>query len=125
LRKDREQREVTIVRGDVVDFEFPRSPSLVYMYNPFGGDTLAAVLRRLEESVRDHPRDVVIAYVSPRHGHLLDTSPAFERIPTQSRQPAVWKWAIFRSVPGAAQQVAPSEHRDVPGATETARRSVG
>jgi hypothetical protein len=46
---------VEVIHDDVVHFAFPDAPTLLYLYNPFGPETLAAVLRNLEESLRQHP----------------------------------------------------------------------
>jgi SAM-dependent methyltransferase len=83
---------VQIIRDDVVDFPFPSAPSVLYLYNPFGPETLTAVLGNLERSLSQDPRDVVVAYVSPVHSSQLDRCTFLERIPSRSR-----KWAIYRS----------------------------
>jgi SAM-dependent methyltransferase len=85
-------RPVEVIHGDAVHFAFPDAPTVLYLYNPFGPETLTAVLRNLEESLRQHPRDVVVAYSSPAQRELLDACPWLDRVPVRSR-----KWAIYRS----------------------------
>jgi SAM-dependent methyltransferase len=85
-------RPVEVLHDDVVHFGFPDAPTLLYLYNPFGPDTLTAVLRNLEESLDQHPRDVVVAYYSPALRGLLDACPWLDRVPVRST-----KWAIYRS----------------------------
>jgi SAM-dependent methyltransferase len=85
-------RPVEVIHGDVVHFAFPDAPTLLYLYNPFGPETLTAVLRNLEESLRQHPRDVVVAYSSPAQRELLDACPWLDQVPVRSK-----KWAIYRS----------------------------
>jgi SAM-dependent methyltransferase len=85
---------IEVIHGDVVDFEFPKGRTVVFMFNPFGADTLRTVLDTLEASLRENPRDVAIGYVSPVHAELLDRSPLFERLPSSSP-----RWAVYRSVP--------------------------
>jgi SAM-dependent methyltransferase len=84
---------IQVIHGDAVAFEFPKAPTVLFMFNPFGADTLRDVLDKLEASLRENPRDVAIGYVSPVHAELLDRSPLFERLP--SRSP---RWAAYRSV---------------------------
>ena len=45
--------------------------TIFYMFNPFGRDTLAAVVENLHQSLRVHPRRVRIIYVNPVHDELL------------------------------------------------------
>jgi SAM-dependent methyltransferase len=91
-RRHPDAARIEAVLGDVVDFEWPESPTVVFLYNPFGAETLKDVLGNLEASIRKNPRDVAVAYVSPVHTHVLDDSPLFERLP--SRSP---RWAVYRS----------------------------
>jgi hypothetical protein len=86
-------RPAEVIQDDVVHYALPHVPTVLYLYNPFGPDTLTAVLGNLEESLRQHPRDVVVAYFSPAHRELLDVRPWLDRVPVRSR-----KWAIYRTV---------------------------
>jgi SAM-dependent methyltransferase len=51
--------------GDVVDHPFPEGPLVVWMFNPFGAEVVAAVARRLEG------REVHILYAWPRQVTIL------------------------------------------------------
>lgn len=79
------------VEADVAHYDFPDEPLFIFLYNPFGADTMAVVLRRLEESIRENPRPLVIAYVSPVTEALLDASPVLRRLPTRSTRWAIWQ----------------------------------
>jgi hypothetical protein len=48
---------------DAATFDFPPTPLLLHLYHPFEPPLTAAVLDRLEQSVRNNPRPVVIAYL--------------------------------------------------------------
>ena len=85
----------TVIEGDVVSFRFPEAPLVVFLLVPFGAETLA-VLTNLERALRDHPRDVFIAYASPVHGDRIDDSPLFRRLPTRSP-----RWSVWRAVAAA------------------------
>jgi hypothetical protein len=84
-------RTVEIHHGDVVDFRFPNSPSVVFLYNPFGAETLAVVVNNLENSLRRDPREVVVAYANPVHGALLDDCPLLERQASRSRAYVIYR----------------------------------
>jgi SAM-dependent methyltransferase len=55
---------VQLCRKDATTFDFA-GVTAVCLCNPFGAATMATVLRRLEQSLRTHPRAVRIAYVNP------------------------------------------------------------
>jgi SAM-dependent methyltransferase len=60
----RRVREIEIVNVDVTTFELPPTNVLVHLYHPFDPEITAAVLRRLQASLADAPRRVVIAYLA-------------------------------------------------------------
>jgi Putative methyltransferase len=63
---------VRSVYGDAITFEFPLSPLVILLANPFGPGVLIPVLRRLQGSLASHPRDVIILYSAPEHGDLIE-----------------------------------------------------
>ena len=64
-----------IVNSDAAEYQFPNMPSLILMFNPFGEDTMRAVLRNIEESLRVHPREFYIAYFHAVERNMLGSSP--------------------------------------------------
>jgi predicted RNA methylase len=54
-----------IVEADVVDWEIPDDVTVAYLFDPFTGPVLDAVVAGLEESVERAPRRVRIVYVTP------------------------------------------------------------
>jgi SAM-dependent methyltransferase len=56
-------QDVTVQNVDATTFDFPLTNLLVHLYHPFEPALTTAVLSRLEQSVRAHPRQVVIAYL--------------------------------------------------------------
>ena len=53
---------------NAVDFAFPAGPLVVYLFNPFGADTMRRVLDNLEASLREQPRHVVVVLLWPKCG---------------------------------------------------------
>lgn len=70
-RLARAGRRIEIVHVDAAAFAFT-DETIVYLFNPFGPDTLRAVLANLRASLRLAPRKVRIAYYYPRHRTALD-----------------------------------------------------
>lgn len=50
------------------DFTFPDAPLVLYLFNPFGAETMQHVLDKLESSLRQHPRHVLVVLLWPRCG---------------------------------------------------------
>jgi SAM-dependent methyltransferase len=73
-------REIRCVCTDAAEFEFPDGPLFVYLYNPFHLEILTTVMARLERSLRDSPRSIVLAYVNPAYRAYLDHIPWLRRL---------------------------------------------
>jgi SAM-dependent methyltransferase len=58
-------RNIKSICQDATEFDFPMSPLLVHLYNPFGPDTLGRVLERLEASLSIQPRPCFVVMVYP------------------------------------------------------------
>ncbi len=71
---------VEVLEQDAVEFEFPCNPTLVFMYNPFGPQTLRAVLDRASASVSQCPRPFFVAYYNMIHREVLDIHPALKLV---------------------------------------------
>lgn len=54
-----------VVQGDAVAFDFPDEPTVLFLFNPFGAETMRDVLDNLERSLERNPREVVVAYMNP------------------------------------------------------------
>lgn len=62
---------ISAVHGDAKEFAFPDAKIVLYLFNPFGPSTTAAVLRNLDDSMRRHRRHVVVVLLWPRYSDLL------------------------------------------------------
>ncbi len=58
-------RDVEFVTMDASRFEFPSDASCVYLYNPFVGAVLAALLEHLRESLERAPRPLALIVSTP------------------------------------------------------------
>ena len=66
-------KNVEPIHGDAIEYEFPRSPLVLFMFNPFRPAVLAPVLRNLEASIAERPRDVLLLYTAPFYGELVES----------------------------------------------------
>jgi len=79
-RARRRSGDISSIRADAADFEFPPDKLVVFLYNPFGAVVLSRVLENLGRSLREHPREVWIIYCNPVLSDLLDESGFLQRI---------------------------------------------
>jgi SAM-dependent methyltransferase len=85
----RPRPDIEIVLGDATQFEFPREPLAVFLYNPFGERVLATVVERLGASLREAPRPLFVFYKNPLHRRVFDEAP-FLRLVKGTSQYAVY-----------------------------------
>lgn len=58
-------------------FTFPTENAVLYLFNPFGAETLRAVVANLESSLRAAPRRIYVIYVKPVHKRVFEESERF------------------------------------------------
>ncbi len=51
----------------------------IFMYNPFGAESMQEVLGVIEQSLASHPRDLRIAYINPQHDYLFEKASWLEQ----------------------------------------------
>jgi SAM-dependent methyltransferase len=66
--------------GDAIEFSFPAEPIALYLFNPFPESGLRRMIANLEQSLRDHPRGVLVLYHNPLLESVLSTSAMFLKI---------------------------------------------
>lgn len=81
---------------DAMNFEFPPDPLVLYLFNPFDVSFIGQMLRRLRDSLRRKPRDVIIIYRNPKYRHLFEESGFLVEVGPKQRR----LWAIYRCEPG-------------------------
>ena len=83
-------REVDSVTANVLDWPIPDDTSVVFMCNPFVGETFHTVLGRIFESYDRRPRTIHIVYAVPwEHNWLLSTG----RVVVDNIRP--WRFPAF------------------------------
>ena len=71
---------IRIVHQDILDFRWPRTPLLVYLYNPFEREMIEELIERLRWAAKAGSRCVDILYLNPVYGYLLTRSGAFREL---------------------------------------------
>ncbi len=72
---------VEIVCEDAADASL-EGGTIYFMFNPFGPDTMAAVVQNIVASVEEDPRDITIVYYNERHEAVLAACPALVKTET-------------------------------------------
>lgn len=79
--------EVTSIAASVLDWPVPDAVSVVFMFNPFMGDTFRGAVQRILESYDRSPRNLRIIYGLPaEHDWLISTG----RVVVENVAPANW-----------------------------------
>jgi SAM-dependent methyltransferase len=79
-------RDVRIVCRDAKDYIFPRGPLVVYLFNPFRGAVMEAVLERLAA----RRGDLNVVYHTPIQRRLFNATEAFEVVYES------YTWMVYR-----------------------------
>lgn len=56
---------VETICADATQYELPNEPTLLFLYNPFGRETMEKVAGRVRASLDAHPRDLTVLYLNP------------------------------------------------------------
>jgi predicted RNA methylase len=88
--------QIEIRVGDAAEADLPPEDLLVFLFNPFGAQTLERVLDRLYASHVRHPRRITVCYSHPVHASVVDGDQRF-------RQTARGKgWRVYVCTEAAA-----------------------
>lgn len=91
---DRMHLSGELICEDVRKLKFPNGPLVVFLYNPFYEDVTRQVALRLQESMREHPREIYVVYYSAAFPDAW-TSAAFR--PVRSCSAVYPSYAIYSS----------------------------
>jgi len=84
IRRYRNSRQkcfdITSENLDAADFEFPRENSVFYFFSPFNRPVMEPLIQRLDRSVSDNPRDVLIVYLNPELSDVVESTENFKAI---------------------------------------------
>jgi predicted RNA methylase len=73
--------EVEVCVRDAADYELPLEPLVLFFFNPFGRQVMAAVAARVAASWRSHPRPITVIYLTPYEAETWEATGIFHRDP--------------------------------------------
>ncbi len=77
LRGAQSPAEVQIVDAAFADYT---DATAFYLFNPFGDDTMRAMIERIRQSMEVNPRPLRMIYLNPFHEHILEESGWMKRV---------------------------------------------
>jgi hypothetical protein len=92
---------VLVHHQDATQYELPKHPLVIYLFNPFGEQVIARILDKIESSLRD----TYVVYVNAIHRNCFDRSSCLREIPRSVWSKALeklmtrWPMAIYRAQP--------------------------
>lgn len=87
---------------NVVDYDFGDEPLVLFLFDPFGRETLESVIANLETSLRATPREAYVVYICPRFEDVLGQSPALRKVQEGGARWQPWnRYVIYAASPGA------------------------
>ena len=88
---------------DVVEFEFPKAPCLVFLFNPFGASVMRRLLTRIASAFEERPGQLDLLYVNHEQEHVLESQRGFVRLfwgkVPRSRADAIADYRIMANQP--------------------------
>lgn len=69
---ERNAPSADIHNANATEFPFPPEDSVVYLYNPFWGEAMHTLAKRLAESVKQTPRTAYVIYLNPFCAEAFD-----------------------------------------------------
>ena len=82
IRRFRGRKGVAIesVLADAGTFQFPAGDLVIYLFNPFGAETMGRVLENLRRAMAETPRHVVVVLLWPEHGAMVAAMPGMRQV---------------------------------------------
>ena len=71
-RRARRCHAIEVVHLDAAELPIPPGPVVCFFYDPFGEEIMSRIVRNLERSFREEPRDLAVIYINPRLDHLFE-----------------------------------------------------
>ncbi len=86
---------------DVVDYRYGPEPVVLFLFDPFGRETLKSVVANLEASLRANPRDAYVVYIYPQFEDVLQASSALRKVGAGGPPLRPWsRYVVYRASEG-------------------------
>jgi hypothetical protein len=96
-------RNIALSCMDFTKFQFPVEPLIVFLYNPARERVIRTVAQNLMRSLREHPREIWIVYVTPYE--IFDAETALEKVKTGTF--ADHPYSVYRARDGMLNKLPP------------------
>jgi len=96
---------------DATSYELPPDPTVLYFFNPFTEAAMSRVLENIYDSLRTHPRHLLVIYNKPVHRDLLDTCGFLTPVDAGAGN----RWVVYEAsaVPLGCHDEQPGERAEV------------
>ena len=88
---EEEQGRFELQCGDARKYEFPDGPVFLFLFDPFPAEILGEVITKLEKSMVEQPRAVMIGYQNPISEEVIAGSSMFQKVA------GTMQWALYVS----------------------------
>lgn len=78
VKKETAGNRIDLICMDAADYEFPRRNLLLFMYNPFFGPAMQAVVDKISRFVANEPCEFLLLYRNPQCSDLLNSVQGLE-----------------------------------------------
>jgi SAM-dependent methyltransferase len=90
---------VEVVTSNALSLELPPDDLLIYLYNPFSRpDVYTQFLAHLEDSLRAHPRKVILVYAGPEHRAAFDRCHYLKLLRSYELLVEDYSWCAYTNV---------------------------
>jgi SAM-dependent methyltransferase len=86
-------RDFELHCGDARHFPLPPEPLVIFLFDPFPEEILREVIRGVEQSLKEFPRPVFVAYQNPISGWMIAGSNLFRKLVDTIQ------YAVYEAVP--------------------------
>lgn len=86
---------IQLVWADVLDFEIPQDPCVLYFLHPFSAVMISRVLEKARDTLKTCPRNLIIVYVNPAHDQVISALSNVEVLSRSER----YRYATYRMIP--------------------------
>jgi SAM-dependent methyltransferase len=71
---------VRLLEQDALEFEFPKTPCVAFLFHPFEAPLMKRLLRRIEKQFATRPGELDVLYVNAECAAVFDANPAFRKL---------------------------------------------
>jgi Histone methylation protein DOT1 len=87
---------------NVVDYGYGKEPLVLFLFDPFGRETLRSVIANLEASLRANPREAYVVYVYPQLEDVLQDSSVLRRVREGGPAWRPWsRYVVYKASPAS------------------------